>query len=223
MSRVARHPLFMRTEMKKLLLTSDGLTSPALGKRFLELVGKDSEDIKVLFVPTASERKHDEAYLKRKTAYFDQCEEILVGFGVKKEHMVWLDINNILAAGDINSYDAMFVCGGNTFYLLHEIRRTGFDKKIIEFIGQGKLYIGESAGSILVGPSILIATPFDENDIGLTDNIGLKMTEKIICPHYNKKEKDLIDAFEKEHNCEVVRLKDGQAVEVLDGVSKINK
>lgn len=207
--------------MKKLLLTSDGLTSPALGKRFLELVGKDPKDIKVLFVPTASEMKRDEAYLKIKTAYFAACGQIMLNLGLRKENIFWLDINDIPAAGDLDSHDALFVCGGNTFFLLHEVKRTGFDEKIIEFINKGKLYIGESAGSILVGPDILISTPFKENTIGIKDMTGLKITEKIICPHCNKRKKDLIDAFEKENHCEVVKLEDGQAVEVLGEVSKV--
>lgn len=207
--------------MKKLLLTSDGLTSPGLGKRFIELVNKNPRDIKVLFVPTASDAKRDIAYLERKITYFKLCEERLADLGIQKENWFWLNINNISIAGDISSYDAMYVCGGNTFYLLHEIKRTGFDKTIIEFVNRGRLYIGESAGSIIVAPDILMSAPFDANDIGLKDTTGLNLTEKIICPHYNNKGEDIVNEFEEKNNCKVLRLKDGQAWEETDTTAKI--
>lgn len=207
--------------MKKLLLTSDGLISPALGKSFLELVGKNPRYIKVLFVPTASEAYEDAAYLERKRAYFSHCEEELMGFGVQKEHMFWLDINNIASVGDISIYDVMYVCGGNTFYLLYEVKRTGFDKQIIEFVNNGKLYMGVSAGSVLAGPNIVTADPFDPNNIGLKDLSSLAITEKIICPHYQKEQENIILEIERKNNIKVLRLNDNQAWEETELEGKI--
>lgn len=45
--------------MKKLLLTSDGLVNPKIGQQFLELIGKDPKEIRVLFIPTAAEYKFE--------------------------------------------------------------------------------------------------------------------------------------------------------------------
>lgn len=207
--------------MKKLLLTSDGLTAPQLGRQFLKLVAKDPKEIKVLFMPTASDAKKDVSYLEKKVAYFKQCNKEFTDLGIKQENLFWLNVHNPLIAGEINSYDAMYVCGGNTFYLLEEVKRTGFDKKIIDFIHSGKVYIGESAGSIIVGPHILMAAPFDSNEINLEDTTGLKITDKIICPHYNEGKKEIVDEFEKKNNCEVVRLQDGHALEEVDNHSMI--
>ncbi len=195
--------------------------TPKLKERFLEFVGKNPKDIKVLFVPTASQRNKDKDYLEMKAAYFKHCEEEMMGMGIKKENLFWLDINNISAAGDLNSYDVMYMCGGNTFYLLHEVKRTGFDKQIINFINSGKVYIGVSAGSILVGPDISIAGPFDLNDIGLKNPTGLGVTDKIICPHYQKVEEKVVVGVEEKGNYRVVRLRDDQSLEEVDGISKI--
>src|SRR3989344_8897218 len=120
-------------------------------------------------MPTASDAKKDVSYLEKKITYFKQCNKEFTDLGIQEKNLFWLNVNNPLIAGDINSYDAMYVCGGNTFYLLSEVRRTGFDKKIIDFINSGKVYIGESAGSIIVGPHILMAAPFDPNEINLKD------------------------------------------------------
>lgn len=192
--------------MERLLLTSDGFTNPNIGKRFLELVGKNSKDIKVLFIPTAS-RGEDEM------SYVYESEKELIDLGILKENIIWA---KDLSEANTNDMDVMYVCGGNTFYLLSEIRKTGFDKKIIDFVNSGKVYIGVSAGSIIMCPDISISAPFDPNDVGLQDTTGLKMINKVITPHYQRKEKEVIDEIEKKLNWDVIiRLNDGQAVEVL--------
>ena len=144
-----------------------------------------------------------------------------MGLGIQKENMFWLDIKNIQTAGDINSYDVMYVCGGNTFYLLNEVRNTGFDKKIIDFVNNGGLYVGVSAGSIIMGPNISTAKNYDKNFINLKDLSGFNLTSESIVPHYTESEKEITDKFELENNRKVVRLQDSQTLEVLDGICKI--
>jgi dipeptidase E len=63
------------------------------------------------------------------------------------------------ASGDeierrIKDADYVFAEGGNTFFLLQELNRTGADKMIIEHINKGKLYIGASAGSMILSADI---------------------------------------------------------------------
>ena len=68
---------------------------------------------------------------------------------------------------NINDFDIIYMLGGNTFYLLDVIRKTNFDKQIIDFINKGKIYIGSSAGSEILGSSIDIALPFDKNTVNM--------------------------------------------------------
>lgn len=202
-------------EMKKLLLTSNGFINPKIGQEFLNLVSKTPADIKVLFIPTASETGGDF------TSYFNVAKKELTDLGILKENITWFNANNPKAVGQLNKYDAVYVCGGNTFYLLYQLKLTGLYRKLISFINSGKVYVGVSAGSVLAGPSILISAPFDSNDIKLEDFTGLGVTSKIICPHYNEKDENLIVKVEKKNNWKVLRLNDGQALEVLGYVSKI--
>ena len=201
--------------MKKLLLTSDGFINPKIGQEFLALVGKNPADIKVLFIPTASETGGDF------TSYLSVAKTELTDLGILKKNITWFNTNNPTAIGQLNKYDAVYVCGGNTFYLLYQLQRTGLFRKLISFINSGKVYVGVSAGSVLAGPSILISAPFDPNDIKLKDFTGLNVTGKIICPHYQEKDEHLIVEVEKKNNCKVLRLNDGRALEVLGGASKI--
>lgn len=55
--------------------------------------------------------------------------------------------------------DVMFVAGGNTLYLLYCSRQSGFDALVREFVDSGKVYIGSSAGSIIMGPTKEPADP----------------------------------------------------------------
>lgn len=204
--------------MKKLLLTSAGFSNPKIGDEFLKLVHKKPADIKVLFIPTASEYKSEN---EKEMFYVKESEKELIDLGIEKEHIVWFDINDISAAGDLNKYDVIYVCGGNTFYLADKFKKTGFDKKLTELINAGKVYVGVSAGSVIAGPTLAISGPFDPNDVGLKDTTGLCVTDKIICPHFQRKEEDIVAKFEKKNNCKVLRLNDGQALEVIGDVSKI--
>ena len=191
--------------MKKLLLTSDGFVNPKIGQEFLALVGKKPIDIKVLFVTTASRVEKEKFYVKG-------SEKELIELGLAKENILWVEnLDNT----EVEKYDVVYVCGGNTFYLMYEIRRTGFDKQIINFINSGKVYVGVSAGSVIMGPMILHVKNLDKNDIGLKDMNGFNVTDKIILPHYKNEEEEKVKEFERENHCEVLRLPDGQASEVL--------
>lgn len=55
----------------------------------------------------------------------------------------------------------IFVEGGNTFFLLQELKRTGADQMLIREVNLGKVYIGESAGAIVACPDIGYSTVMD--------------------------------------------------------------
>jgi len=50
--------------------------------------------------------------------------------------------------------DLIWVGGGNTLYLLQEVRKSGFDNYVTNKILEGVPYVGVSAGSIILGPDI---------------------------------------------------------------------
>ena len=74
----------------------------------------------------------------------------------------------------------MYVCGGNTFKILHKLRETRLDVYITKQVEQGALYVGVSAGSIIAGPDIEIAgwgSEGDENEVNLQDLEGFNFTD----------------------------------------------
>ena len=62
----------------------------------------------------------------------------------------------------LQNNDFIYISGGNTFFLLQELQRVGADTIIIEQIKLGKIYIGESAGSIILSPNIEYVKDMDD-------------------------------------------------------------
>ncbi|MBN2686059.1 MAG: Type 1 glutamine amidotransferase-like domain-containing protein [Pontiellaceae bacterium] len=83
-----------------------------------------------------------------------------------------------------NAY--IYVSGGNTFYLLQELKHSGADRIIIEEVAAGKPYIGESAGSIIASPDIEYAHLLDDRAKAerLEDDSALELVEFYPLPHH---------------------------------------
>ena len=133
-------------------------------------------------------------------------------------------------AGELIADDAdlLYVCGGNTFHLLHSIQQSSalIRDHIAALCDRGGLYIGSSAGAVLVSPTIASAGEVhpDKNADGVTDLTGLHFISQHIIPHYTAALDDEIAAFCKKYDlqdAEVVRLQDGEGLYVMDEVQEI--
>jgi len=82
--------------------------------------------------------------------------------------------------------DFIYVSGGNTFFLLQEMERTGAGPMIVEQIKSGTCYIGESAGSVLLSPDIEYVKHMDscKKAPGLKGFEGLNVVDFYPLPHY---------------------------------------
>jgi len=200
--------------MTKLLLTSTGLANQNITNQFLQIIDKPVSQIKIIFVPTASRSEEELKYVQK-------SKKELLDLGILEDNIKTMNLDGPVSFEEVEDFDVIYVCGGNTFYLLKKVKETGFDKVIFEFVKTGKLYFGVSAGSILVCPNIDIASTSDENDVNLTDLTGLNLTDVIVSPHYKDEEKTIIDDFKKKSQHEVILLTDEQALLVIDGEKKI--
>lgn len=96
-----------------------------------------------------------------------------------------------LAQKDYSNYCALFIGGGNTYKLLKGIKDSGAFEKIKEFINNGGIVIGGSAGAVIFGYDIDIISTMDPNNVELVDTKGFNVMNGVsIFPHYtNKKSK----------------------------------
>lgn len=90
-----------------------------------------------------------------------------------------------LVQKDYDNYCALFIGGGNTYKLLKEIKDSGAFEKIKEFINNGGIVIGGSAGAVIFGCDIDIISTMDPNDVALIDTKGFNVMNGVsIFPHY---------------------------------------
>ncbi|QQS22553.1 Type 1 glutamine amidotransferase-like domain-containing protein [bacterium] len=108
---------------------------------------------------------------------------------------------------------------GNTFKLLKFARKSNFKTSIESLLDRNGIYIGVSAGSIIVGPSIEIAgeVSADKNEVGLEDYTGLGITNLIVLPHYSSDIEEQAKAFEEKYKVCVERINNSQAIFIENG------
>ena len=126
-------------------------------------------------------------------------------------------------------YDVVEINGGNPFYLLNQIRRSGA-AEILREIGEEKILIGISAGSLVQQRNLELIfryIPKMNARVRLTDFTALALTDIETFPHYKRfvSTYDRFEAraqeYERENNCSVVRLNDGDGVFVSGGSSRV--
>ncbi|MEI6850129.1 MAG: Type 1 glutamine amidotransferase-like domain-containing protein [archaeon] len=200
----------------KLLLTSSGLTSKKLGKTFVEMLERKVEESKILVVHTAQKPEH--------MTYIDITGKEISRTGILLPNIDYLNIAKKNSYPKLLEYDAVYICGGNTYFILDRMRKTGLVDSLKKYVKSGGLYIGVSAGSIIAGDEISIAgwgSEGDVNEIDLRDLTGLGFTDVSVFPHYNNKLKREVDEFEKLKDVKVARIKDTEAIVIRN--NKINK
>lgn len=189
--------------MKKIVLTSCGIIDNELKSKFYNLLNKDISEIKLLYITIAvdGEKNTDRTWLEEEYA-------TILDLGIKEENIKEYKYEENT---DFEDYDAIYMIGGNTFYLLKELREKKLDEKIIHAINNGVIYIGSSAGSIILGKTIETALPYDENWVNLEDFEGLNMVDAIIIPHANRKQEFIKEAKER-YKDKIIELYDDYGV-----------
>lgn len=162
--------------MKKIFLTS------SFSDVYMDFKNAISESVagkSVTFIPTASIPEEVKFYVDDDRLAFEKL-------GMRVE-ILNIDQENIDTIKDtLHRNDYIFVSGGNTFYLLQELKRSKTDKIIENLINEGKLYIGSSAGSIILGPELNYIESLDDASKApnLLDTKGMGVINFSILPHF---------------------------------------
>lgn len=92
---------------------------------------------------------------------------------------------------DLAQYQTIYVQGGNTFYLLQEAQKSGFDTYITRRVREGMIYIGTSAGSVIAGiDTAANARPGKSyTDYELSGTAGFGLVNFAIIPHWGAESK----------------------------------
>jgi len=162
--------------MKTLFLASYFAQTAGLLPGFLDdaLDGKQ-----VAFIPTAS-------LAEKATFYVKDDRRALEKLGLIVETLEISTASPGTIAKTLEESDLVFVSGGNSFFLLQEMRRTKADEAILEMIKDGKPYVGSSAGSILLAPDIRYIERMDSPKKApeLKESAGLGAIDFYPLPHF---------------------------------------
>lgn len=131
------------SHMKKLFLASSFDDVANLLNHFQEnLKGKT-----VTFIPTAS-------IVEEVVFYVEAGKKALEKLGLIVDVLELSTATPDEINTKLRNNDFIYVTGGNTFFLLQEMKKSGADKIIIDEVLAGKLYIGESGGAMVTSPNI---------------------------------------------------------------------
>ena len=106
-----------------------------------------------------------------------KCMHDLLKCGIQNENIRVFDLHTGMELIELQKYDVVYLCGGNTAYLLERINATGFHETLTEYIKDNGMVTGVSAGSLI----------FANN---LEGNLGLINTKlNVHCPDGEKRGK----------------------------------
>lgn len=160
----------------KLLLTSAGFTNSTISDSLAELAGKPFDQLSLAFIPTAANMEDEDKQWLIEDLY--RCKKL--GF----ESIYVIDIAAIPEECwqlRLRKADVILVGGGDAAYLLEKIRTSGLADQLPKLL-DSKVYVGISAGSMVVGPPI--ARELSEELFG-KEGTGLDLVDFLVKPHLN--------------------------------------
>lgn len=179
-----------------------------------KVLGKQPSEVSLLYVTTAGKVMDDHTYLEAHKKAMTECGYTFSDFDIDGKTE-----NEIDAA--LHDYDAVYVEGGNTFFLLKAIRESGFNHAVKRFLDRGKLYVGSSAGAHVACPSIVMSTwknPGDEKPrFGVNDLTAMNLVPFLVVCHYTAEKEPQTKAGIASTNLPVRILQDGQGLLVHGG------
>ena len=147
-------------------------------KKFLN---EKTESKKILFIPTAT---NVDEYKK----YIHLTQKVFEDFGYEVENFDISVFSEETVKEKISETKIVFISGGNTFYLLQELKKKNLISYLRGKIENGLLYIGESAGSVITAPNIGYADIVDDKALAteLNDYTGLNLVDFYVVPHFEE-------------------------------------
>jgi len=205
----------MPSQLQRLLLISN---STLHGSGYLDHAEAELRDAlgpvkRVLFIPFAL---HDrDAYAAQARERFER-----MGYGLDSIH----EAPDAKAA--IASAEAIFIGGGNTFRLLHNLYQADLLLPIRRRVAEGILYIGSSAGAVVAAPTIKttndmpIVQPQSFDSLGL---ISFQINAHYLDPdpnstHMGETREERLKQYLEENETPVVGLREGCMIRVEQGV-----
>ncbi len=164
--------------MRKIFLSSYFAAVQNIFKNFIK---EDLKNKEILFIPTASAVEEIDFYVNDAKIAFENL-------GMKVNILELTKVSEEEARQKISATTFLYISGGNTFFLLQEIKRKNLVSLIAERVQKGMIYIGESAGSMIATADIEYAEGMDNREIAkdLDSTNALNLISFYPLVHYNE-------------------------------------
>ncbi|HGC9410789.1 peptidase S51 [Lactococcus lactis subsp. lactis] len=133
----------------------------------------------VLFIPTAGN-------VEEYTGYIDEGKDILSNLGYQLDILDVAKEDKEVCYKKIKEAHAIIISGGNTFYLLQELKGKNLLPILKNKISESCPYIGESAGGIILTSDIVYNNIMDDPRVAekLDNTKALSVINFFPLPHY---------------------------------------
>lgn len=197
--------------MRRLVLYSDQILPEAekVDRELVTLLGKSNPTIGYIPSSADPQRKY---YEERRSYYARLGMTLPVYFELDETY----DPNRLDA---LLACDAIHLSGGNTYYFLHWLRKRDMLTLLRQYVTEGGLLIGVSAGAILMTPDIATAALCgDEPFEGEADLTALHLVDLAFVPHLGEIPSDLmaLQSYSRDRQVVVYACQDGDGVVVED-------
>ena len=203
----------------KLLLASAGIWNQEIVNALGDLTGKDLVSINVAIINEASAVESGD-----KRWFLDEMNKLSDYVGGEIDFINLFALDTATVEQRVAFADVIYVVGGVTDYLMTVFERTGFGDLLKNKLLQDKVYVGASAGSMVIGRRITTDKYKEvyrkgDQDFGVTEYMGL--VDFAIFPHLNspiftRNRADIITDAAQDLAYPVYAIEDAQAV-VVDG------
>lgn len=210
------HLKFMKTDRKLFLASFTAYVVNDL----IEFIGRRPEDVSVAFITTPADVYEDKWFVDK-----DIDELIAAGFRVQTHDIKNSNEQDLYEM--LKNYDVICVSGGDVFYMMEKSIYSGFFKALERLLDEGKIYVGGSAGAVLLGPSLEPVKTLDRPELapGLKNLNGPGFVDFVIIPHFGEeKYKDRMQKILEEYKdfqYRLIPLTNNQAIEVEGSKFKI--
>lgn len=198
--------------MGSILVTSGGFNTinNYVKEENIKLFSEISKNKKVLIIGNAAPEGTGN-YIAR-----ENVKDNFLNVGANQVDIIDLDKDNIK---EILNYDIIYVLGGNITNLIELNMNTNFKEILIKFLETG-IYIGESAGSIILSDNLKYIYDIKKGtkpkyDVILDSYNGLGLIDIYIYPHFQKANEvmqEKINNYEINNNIKITRLNDGEII-----------
>ena len=178
-------------------------------------------DKKITFIPTAGN-------VEEYTGFIDEGVGMLKELGYEIEIVDIAKYEEEVLKGKFLKAECICISGGNTFYLLQELKRKNLTELLSGRIKEGMFYMGESAGAMIMSKDIVYSQIMDDKNAAteLKDYFGLNVFKYYILPHigeypFKETAQETLDFYKDK--IDLIPINNREAVLVKDNGYKILK